>query len=192
MSNGLARILHQTETFMAKALRGEAVVHLPRASNNTGHERLCLARRVKWFHRFSSCWAQPRVPWLTKPYPHLTMELSFWPIVENISCNVRANMLRAPLDMISMSDFSPTYMSGLRPHTFPSRTTRHATQCHGFACVTIWRSNMQKELEWNLLVMCMSRKALSHNLVNRRHCHVAKALGVCCAQPQNALEGGRR
>ncbi len=25
---------------MAKALRGEAVVRLPRASNNTGHERL--------------------------------------------------------------------------------------------------------------------------------------------------------
>ncbi len=40
---------------MAKALRGEAVVHLPRASNNTGHERLRLARRVKWFDLFSSC-----------------------------------------------------------------------------------------------------------------------------------------
>ncbi len=62
IADGLAWILHQTETFMAKALRGEAVVHLPRASNNTGHEGIRLARRVKWFHRFSSCWAQPFVP----------------------------------------------------------------------------------------------------------------------------------
>jgi len=34
---------------MAKAFRGEAVVHLPRASNNAGHGRLRLARRVKFF-----------------------------------------------------------------------------------------------------------------------------------------------
>jgi len=34
----LARTLHQTEVFMAKALRGEAVVHLPRASNNAGRK----------------------------------------------------------------------------------------------------------------------------------------------------------
>jgi len=34
---------------MAKALRGEAVVHLPRTSNNAGHESLRLAQRVKSF-----------------------------------------------------------------------------------------------------------------------------------------------
>ncbi|CAB5097806.1 hypothetical protein D3OALGA1CA_1218, partial [Olavius algarvensis associated proteobacterium Delta 3] len=34
---------------MAKALRGEAVVNLPRTSNNAGHESLRLARRVKSF-----------------------------------------------------------------------------------------------------------------------------------------------
>jgi len=44
-----SRILHQTEGFMDKALRGDAVVHLPRASNNAGHESLRLARRVKSF-----------------------------------------------------------------------------------------------------------------------------------------------
>ena len=62
---------------MAKALRGEAVVLLPRASNNTGHESLRLARRVKWFNLLSSCWAQQLVPWLIKRYPHLTIEFSF-------------------------------------------------------------------------------------------------------------------
>ncbi len=62
---------------MAKALRGEAVVRLPRASNNMGHERLRLARRVKWFDLFSSWWAQQRVPWLTMLNPHLAMELYF-------------------------------------------------------------------------------------------------------------------
>jgi len=35
---------------MDEALRGEAVLHLPRASNNTGHESLRLARRVKFFN----------------------------------------------------------------------------------------------------------------------------------------------
>jgi len=34
---------------MAKALRGDAVVQLPRASNNAGHGSLRLARRVKSF-----------------------------------------------------------------------------------------------------------------------------------------------
>jgi len=43
----LTRILDQTESFMAKALRGEAAVLLPRTSNNAGHGSLRLARRVK-------------------------------------------------------------------------------------------------------------------------------------------------
>ena len=34
---------------MGKALRDEAVVRLPRISNNTGHGGLRLARRVKSF-----------------------------------------------------------------------------------------------------------------------------------------------
>jgi hypothetical protein len=34
---------------MGKALRGEAVVNLPRGSKNAGHGRLRLARRVKSF-----------------------------------------------------------------------------------------------------------------------------------------------
>ena len=51
---------------MAKAFRGEAVVHLPRASNKKGHASLRLAHRVEWFDLFSSGWAQPIVPWLTK------------------------------------------------------------------------------------------------------------------------------
>jgi len=34
---------------MSKALRGEAVVHLPRASNNAAHGHLRLARRVRFF-----------------------------------------------------------------------------------------------------------------------------------------------
>jgi len=45
----LARTLHQMETFMGKALRDEAVVRLPRISNNAGHGGLRLARRVKSF-----------------------------------------------------------------------------------------------------------------------------------------------
>ena len=39
---------------MVKALRGEAVVLLPRVSNNTDHECLRLARRVKTFQLFIS------------------------------------------------------------------------------------------------------------------------------------------
>ena len=35
--------LHRTEAFMAKAFRGDAVVNLPRALNNDGHESLRLA-----------------------------------------------------------------------------------------------------------------------------------------------------
>ncbi len=62
---------------MAKALRGEAVVNLPRASNNTGHESLRWARRVKWINLFSICWSPQLVTWLTERYPHLTMELAF-------------------------------------------------------------------------------------------------------------------
>jgi len=42
-------MLHQMETFMAKAFRDEAVVNLPRVSNNAGHGSLRLARRVKCF-----------------------------------------------------------------------------------------------------------------------------------------------
>jgi len=38
---------------MAKALRGDAVVPLPRASNNDGHEDLRVAQRVKSFQRTS-------------------------------------------------------------------------------------------------------------------------------------------
>ncbi|CAB5133835.1 hypothetical protein D3OALGA1CA_3498 [Olavius algarvensis associated proteobacterium Delta 3] len=38
---------------MGKALRGEAVVYLPRASNNTDHGRLLLARRVNSFQSVS-------------------------------------------------------------------------------------------------------------------------------------------
>jgi hypothetical protein len=34
---------------MVKAFRGEAVVNLPRASNNVGHGSLRLARRVEYF-----------------------------------------------------------------------------------------------------------------------------------------------
>jgi len=40
---------------MAKALRDEAVVLLPRASNNAGHGRLLLARRVKSFQALHQC-----------------------------------------------------------------------------------------------------------------------------------------
>jgi len=40
---------------MAKALRGEAVVHLPQTSNNAGHESLRLARRVKYFQTDGPC-----------------------------------------------------------------------------------------------------------------------------------------
>jgi len=50
----LARTLHQPETFMIKALRGEAVVHLPRTSNNAEHGRLRLARKGENFSGRSS------------------------------------------------------------------------------------------------------------------------------------------
>jgi len=40
---------HQMEAFMVKAFRGDAVVYLPRASNNADHESLRLTRRVKYF-----------------------------------------------------------------------------------------------------------------------------------------------
>ncbi len=62
---------------MAEALRGEAVIHLPRTSNNTSPERLRLARRVKWFNLLFSSWAKQIVPWLIWVYQLLTMELAY-------------------------------------------------------------------------------------------------------------------
>ena len=70
--SGLTRILHQTETFMAKALRGEAVVLLPRTSNNAGHGSLRLARRVKCF-QFLYEWLGAKIYALVE-YPEFTLD----------------------------------------------------------------------------------------------------------------------
>ncbi len=48
----ITRMLHQKETFMAEAFRGEAVVPLLRTSNNVGQGCLLLTRRVKIFMLF--------------------------------------------------------------------------------------------------------------------------------------------
>jgi len=45
----LARALQRMEGFMAKALRGEAVVRLPRALNNAGHGSLRSSQKGEIF-----------------------------------------------------------------------------------------------------------------------------------------------
>jgi len=82
---------------MAKALRGEAVVRLPRISNNAGHGGLRLARRVKSFqvvdqffnvtHGFAArC---------SSNYFKALMLFLFTQVLKKISCNIRASSSRS-------------------------------------------------------------------------------------------------
>ena len=52
-STQVARMLHQMEAYMAKAFRDEAVVDLPRVSNNKGHESLRWPEWGKSFQVFN-------------------------------------------------------------------------------------------------------------------------------------------
>ncbi|CAB5141553.1 hypothetical protein D3OALGA1CA_4237 [Olavius algarvensis associated proteobacterium Delta 3] len=76
---------------MTKALGGEAVVHLPRASNNAGHGSLRLAQRGKSFQVVISyrCYILRPGQKTRDSHERLSM-VFFYPLAEKISCNIRA------------------------------------------------------------------------------------------------------
>ena len=78
----LTRMLHHMETFMVNALRDEAVVDLPRVSNNAGlqiptnrrgHGSLSLARRVKSFQVVIQLFALKTASYFKSPVLPLTV-----------------------------------------------------------------------------------------------------------------------
>jgi hypothetical protein len=75
---------------MGKAFRGEAAVNLPQASNNAGHGNLRLARRVHIFRSFIR-YSRYKFPagWITHYLREPDDIVSFQPMAEKISCNVR-------------------------------------------------------------------------------------------------------
>jgi len=80
---------------MGKTLRGEAVVHLPRVSNNADHGLLRLARRVKYFQTFLNLEDDKLYPCRKDSYLQYRADIaSFQLNAEKISCNVRASSLR--------------------------------------------------------------------------------------------------
>ena len=75
---------------MAKTFRGEAVVHLPRTSNNAGHGMLRLACRVKLFQTFQPLLMLHILRWLrTRSFRYLIDIVLIKTLAEKISRNVR-------------------------------------------------------------------------------------------------------
>ncbi|CAB5089285.1 hypothetical protein D3OALGA1CA_790 [Olavius algarvensis associated proteobacterium Delta 3] len=114
----LVRALHQMESFMSKALRGDAVVQLPRASNNAGHGSFRLARRGKSFQgvlKFSvvtNCTAAENA----RTHHNTTISLFFSQMLKrfhamfgletNLSAEVPGNNPRPFLRVLFLRDYS--------------------------------------------------------------------------------------
>ena len=76
---------------MGKAFRDEAVVDLPRVSNNVGHGSLRLAHRVKSFQKIDPLWVLHIANYkFNQNFQCYRKIVSFQPPAEKISRNIQA------------------------------------------------------------------------------------------------------